>query len=336
MQQGYTARNRIMKFRDYYEVLSVSREASQDEIRKAFRKLARKYHPDVAKEKDTAEEKFKEINEAYEVLGDPEKRKKYDTLGKDWNTPGAGQAGASGHPYGGFSGGPSGAGEYENHYSGTGFSDFFEQMFGAGASTGSGRYSSFSGGQRGNMPIPGQDTHADILVSLDDVVHGTERSVQLKQVNRATGASEMKTSRIRIPKGITEGQLIRCAGLGNPGYNGGAQGDLFLHVRVEKHPDFRIADSDLYYELPLAPWEAVLGAEVSVRSLNGSVKIKIPPAIENGTELRIKGKGLPQGTSGSHGDLYAVIKLLTPTHLSDEERGLWQKLSQTSTFNPRP
>ncbi|BDS07743.1 curved DNA-binding protein [Oceaniferula spumae] len=322
-----------MKFRDYYEVLGVSRDASQDDIRKAFRKLARKYHPDVAKDKDTAEEKFKEVNEAYEVLGDPEKREKYDTLGKDWNNPGAGQAG--GDPYGGFYGAHSGDGGYENHYSGTGFSDFFEQMFGAGASSGGGRYSSFSGGPGGNSPIPGQDAHADILVSLDDVVNGTERSLQLKQVNRATGTSEMKTSRIRIPKGITEGQLIRCAGLGNPGYNGGPPGDLFLHVRVEKHPDFRIVGSDLYHELPLAPWEAVLGAEVSVKSLTGSVKIKIPSGVENGTELRIKGKGLPQGTSGSHGDLYAVIQLVTPSKLTDEEKDLWQQLSKASTFTPR-
>lgn len=310
-----------MNYRDYYEILNVSKSATQDEIRKAFRKLARKYHPDVAKDKKSAEEKFKELNEAYEVLGDPEKRKKYDTLGKDWDHPGAGFQQS---------------GSYEQRYSGTGFSDFFEQMFGAGAHPGQSGFHSFGGGPRGrNTPARGQDSHADILVKLEEVMNGTERTLQLQQVNRATGQSEMKTSKIRIPKGITQGQLIRCAGLGNPGRNGGKPGDLFLHVRLEKHPDFRVIDSDLYYELLLAPWEAVLGAEVTVKSLTGEVRIKIPPLTNHATEFRIKGRGLPTGTSETNGDLYAVVQLAIPEALSEEETKAWQDLARKSSFNPR-
>lgn len=312
-----------MNFRDYYDILGLKKDASHDEVRKAFRKLARKYHPDVAKNKDTAEEKFKELNEAYEVIGDPEKRKKYDALGPDWeNRPQASQQPSSS--------------SYENHFTGTGFSDFFEQMFGAGAAPGAGSFQSSMGGSHSDSPIAGQDAHADILVSLDEVAKGTERSLQLQQVNRSTGTSETKTTRIRIPQGISDGQLIRCAGLGNPGFNGGPAGDLFLHVRLEKHPDFRVIGSDLYYELYLPPWKAVLGAEISVKTLDGSVRIKIPPLIENGSELRVKAKGLPDGAAGSLGDLYAVVHLTTPTSVTEDEKALWQKLADASQENIHP
>jgi curved DNA-binding protein len=312
-----------MNYRDYYEVLGVAREATHDEIRKAFRKLARKYHPDVAEDQDTAEDKFKELNEAYEVLGDPEKRKKYDTLGADWKN--ASQARRQ----------PDASG-YEFHYTGTGFSDFFEELFGAGARPGAGSFQSHAGSPGGEFPVPGQDAHADILVSLDEVVHGTERSLQLQQINRTTGASELKTSRIRIPKGISEGQLIRCAGLGNPGLRGGPAGDLFLHVRLERHPDFRVAGSDLYHELSIAPWEAVLGTQVPVRTMTGSVNIKIPPLTAGGTELRIKGRGLPKDASEATGDLYAVVHLALPASITDEEKALWQKLSDLSSSRSEP
>lgn len=314
-----------MNYRDYYEILDVSKTASQDEIRKAFRKLARKYHPDVAEDKSTAEEKFKELNEAYEVLGDPEKRKKYDALGKDWDKPGAG-----------FQQAKSQGGGFEQHYSGTGFSDFFEQMFGAGARPGPGTFHSFGGDRRGpDTSAAGQDAHADILVRLEEVMNGTERSLQLQQVNRTTGQSELKTSKIRIPKGITEGQLIRCAGLGSPGINGGKAGDLFLHVRLEKHPDFRVSGSDLYYELALAPWEAVLGTEVPVKSLTGEVRIKIPPLTDHATELRIKGRGLPSGSGDTMGNLYAIVRIAIPESISDEETTAWRDLSKISSFDPR-
>ena len=305
-----------MTFRDYYEILGVEKDASQDAIRKAFRKLARKYHPDVAEDKATAEDKFKELNEAYEVLSDPEKRKKYDTLGQDWQ---------SGPPPG------QGGGSYESQYSGTGFSDFFEQMFGAGARPGPGSFHSAFGGdpRRNDVPIPGADAHADILVSLEEALQGTERTLKMEQLDRSTGQRELKTSTVRIPKGITEGQLIRCAGLGNPGHNGGKAGDLFLHVRLEKHPDFRVSGSDLYYDLVLTPWEAVLGTVVPVRSLTGEVHIKIPPLTDQGTELRVKDRGLPGG------DLYAVVRIAIPDQLSPEEKSHWEDLAKTSSFNPR-
>lgn len=311
------------KFRDYYEILGIKKEASHDEVRKAFRKLARKYHPDVAEDKSTAEEKFKELNEAYEVLGDPEKRKKYDSLGPNWQ--GRQSAGPA----------PSDSG-YDYQFNGTGFSDFFEQMFGAGGRPQSSQFRGFSGHPGGgSRVVPGQDTHADILVGLDEVMRGTERSLTLQKVNRETGRRESKTSTIRIPKGIAEGQLIRCAGLGDPGINGGKAGDLFLHVRLEKHPDFRVRGADLYYELALAPWEAVLGAEVSVRTLDGPVKIRVPRDSQPGTEMRIKAKGLPTDAAGVRGDLYAVISLALPEAVDDEEKALWEKLAASSKFDPR-
>ena len=166
-------------------------------------------------------------------------------------------------------------------------------------------------------------------------MHGAERSLQLQQINRSTASSQTKNTKIRIPKGITEGQLIRCAGLGNPGINGGAPGDLFLHVRLEKHPDFRASGSDLRYELPLAPWEAVLGTEVSIKTLTGQVRIKIPPLTDHGTELRIKGRGLPKGSTNSFGHLYAVVSITIPESISTEEQQHWQKLAASSSFNPR-
>ena len=319
-----------MEFLDYYQILDIAKDANQDEIRKKFRKLARKYHPDVAKDEVGAEDKFKEINEAYEVLGDPEKRKKYDALGSNWNQASPPHSQDSYYE-------EASAPEYDNQFTGTGFSDFFEQMFGAGARTDGGHYNRFA--HESIAPMVGRDTHTDILVSLEEVLHGAERTLQLRQINRSTGASEVKSTRIRIPQGITEGQLVRCAGLGNPGINGGTPGDLFLTVRLEKHPYFQVIDSDLYYHLSLSPWEAVLGSEVDVKSLESPVKIKIPPLTESGTELRIKNKGLPIDSIGSssksYGDLYAIIHIKTPTQLSEQETQQWQKLAEISNYNPR-
>ena len=317
-----------VKFRDYYEVLGVERSASQDELRKAFRKLARKFHPDVAEDKSTAEEKFKEINEAYEVLSDPAKRKKYDTLGENWqhmgdfNPPPGGDAGGFGFGQGG------GGFSQDYHFDGTGFSDFFEGLFGRRG----GRSTSGMGGMSGQqMRARGSDIEADILVSLDEVMDGSERSLSFQQ----SGSAPAKTTRIRIPKGIEEGQLIRAAGLGSPGHNGGEPGDLFLRVQLERHPFFRPDGHDLYYELLLAPWEAVLGKTVPVRTLRGSVKIAIPPATEGGTEFRVRGKGLPVGTGGEFGDLYAVTQIAVPESLTDDEKALWEKIATESTFDPR-
>ncbi|MDB4538010.1 DnaJ domain-containing protein [Akkermansiaceae bacterium] len=311
-----------MQFRDYYEVLEINKDASHDDIRKAFRKLARKYHPDVAEDKTTAEDKFKELNEAYEVLGDPEKRKKYDAMGSRPQAAGAGPSASEGN--------------YDYQFDGTGFSNFFEQMFGAGGRPQSSQFRGFSGNPGASMgPMPGQDAHADILVTLDEVVRGTERSLTLQKINRESGRRESKTSTIRIPKGISEGQLIRCAGLGEAGINGGPSGDLFLHVRLEKHPVFRVRGGDLYCELLLAPWEAVLGGEVAVPTLDGPVRIKVPKNAEPGTELRVKGRGLPTDAAGQSGDLYAVIEIALPESVTGDEAALWQKLSDLSSFNPR-
>ena len=172
-------------------------------------------------------------------------------------------------------------------------------------------------------------------MSLHEVVQGAERTLQLQQANRASGAVETKTHRIRIPKGISEEQLIRCAGLGEPGIDGGADGDLFLHVRFEKHPDFRVVRADLYTELPVAPWEAVLGAEVSVRTLEGQVRIKIPPHAQDDTEFRIKGHGLPEGAEGKRGNLLAKLRIKIPPITTDADKKIWQHLADQSSFTPR-
>jgi len=315
-----------MQFQDYYDRLGLKKDASQAEIKKAFRKLARKYHPDIAKDLPDAEEKFKEINEAYEVLSDTEKRKKYDTLGPDWQN--------ARQPHSAQQGAPSG--DYEYQFDGTGFSDFFEQMFGAG---GHPKSSQFRGQPQhhgaGNRAFPGQDVHADILVTLDEVCRGTERSLKQQIHNRQTGQQETKSSTIRIPKGISEGQLIRCASLGETGINGGKNGDLFLHVRLERHPLFQVQGSDLYHEIPLAPWEAVIGAAVEIPTMGSKVKIKIPPSTTPGTELRISGKGLPKDSKGTMGDLYAVVQISIPQSITPAEKELWEKISKLTNHQPR-
>ncbi len=323
-----------MKFRDYYEILGIPRDAGPDEIRKAFRKLARKHHPDVATDKSTAEEKFKEINEAYEVLGDPAKRKKYDALGANWK-----HAGDFGPPPGGdgafrhWDGGGAGEAGGDYHFEGTGFSDFFESFFGSRGSRGpTSRRDRAS--RESKIPRRGRDIESEIMVTLDEVMHGAERSL----VMQATGgpiAGERKTVRIRIPKGVAAGQTIRCAGLGEAGTAGGPPGDLFLSVHLERHPDFRVDDHDLYYELRLAPWEALLGATVPVPTPHGQARIKVPPGTESGTEFRLSGKGLPAGRDGGFGSLFAVARVVAPTSASEEDLIHWKALAANSTFNPR-
>jgi curved DNA-binding protein len=326
-----------VEFKDYYATLGVPRDASEEDIKKSFRKLARQYHPDVAKDKKTAEEKFKEINEAYEVLGDPQKRKKYDELGANWKD------GAGFQPPPGWQDRAShsrdGAQTYEFHFGGTGFSDFFERFFG-----GSGRFG-FPSGEDGfdaqqfsqaRGPARGNDIEGDILVTLEEVMNGSVRTISLQRVNPATGQTETHNFKVRIPAGVQEGQIIRVPGKGEEGASGGEQGDLYLRVRLAAHPDFRVRGADLYYDLDLAPWEAVLGATASVPTLDGRVNVRIPPGTNNGQQLRVRGRGLPNGQSGGErGDLYAVVNVQLPQQLSDEERALWEKLSRVSRFNPR-
>ena len=318
-----------VKFRDYYEVLGIERTASQDEIRKAFRKLARQHHPDVAANKATAEEKFKEINEAYEVLGDPEKRKKYDQLGEHWQHAGDFAGGGGGGAFWPESGAEDSGGQW--HFEGTGFSDFFENFFGSRATRG-GFAAHGPGGAKSTAKRRGRDIESEILVTLDEAMNGSERSLVIQPQSRG---GERQTVTIRIPKGITEGQVIRAAGLGEPGQGGGPPGDLFLQVRLERHPYFRAEGHDLFYELRLAPWEGVLGATVPVRTPHGETKIKVPAGTEQGTEFRLAGKGLPKGKTGAFGDLFAVAQIVMPVHSSEEERRHWQALADTSKFNPR-
>lgn len=323
-----------VEFKDYYKILGVARDADQEAIRKAFRKLARQHHPDVAKDKKRAEEKFKEINEANEVLGDPEKRKKYDTLGANWNRPQPppGWQGGAGHR--GGPGAPD-AEDFEFRFGGTGFSDFFEQFFGGRANgQGDEGFRDAFNRSRRSGPMRGGDIEGDILVNLHEAAQGSVRTVSFERVNRQTGKTVSENFRVRIPIGVREGQTIRIAGKGEEGANGGAAGDLLLRVRLAQHPDFQVQGADLLYELELAPWEAVLGTTVPIPTLEGAVSVKVPPGANPGQKLRVRGKGLP-GSGGARGDLYATVSVRMPTELDDKERILWEELGKHSKFNPR-
>ena len=306
------------QYKDYYQSLGVPRTATADELKKSFRKLAREFHPDVAKDKKRAEEKFKEINEAYEVLSDPDKRKKYYELGANW------KSGAEFRPppgHGGFGGGqPFGragrGGGVEFEFGGTGFSDFFEQMFGANRRGGG------MGGRGGfadeEMAEPSRDIEGDILVTLEEAKRGSLRTVTVRHENRTD------SHQVKIPAGITEGQKLRIAGRGEGG------GDLYLRVRLARHPDFEVDGHNLIYELELAPWEAALGAEIAVPTLDGQVNIKIPAGTASGQKLRVRGRGL-----GKTGDLLVATKIVVPGTITDAQKKLWEQLAKESKFNPR-
>jgi curved DNA-binding protein len=313
-----------VKYKDYYEILGLARGASADDVKKAYRKLARKFHPDVSKEQD-AEEKFKEINEAYQTLSDEEKRAAYDQLGRhrpgeefrpppDWGE----RFGARG----GF-----GGAQYEEFD----LSDLFEQFGMAGARAGRG-----TGGGR-TFSMPGQDYEVVANISLEDAARGTEvalETVATEIGDDGTPRRVPRTVRIRVPKGATDGQRLRVAGKGGPGIGGGAPGDLYLDIRLQPHPLFKAVDHDLYVEVPLAPWEAVLGADVEVPTLDGRVKMNVRPGSRAGQKLRLAGKGLPK-VKGGHGDLYCVLQVVTPSVLSDREKALYEELARISNFDPR-
>jgi curved DNA-binding protein len=319
-----------VEFKDYYDVLGVPRTATDVEIKKAFRKLAHKYHPDVAKDKRTAEEKFKEINEANEVLSDPEKRRKYDELGANWNHPERQTA----PPTEGFGGGPGQGAEF--HFDGTGFSDFFEQFFGSRGRPFGGGFgrTGENGEERETFTQRGQDIEGDILVTLDEVLRGSTRIIRLQRIDPNTGQSTTQTLRVKIPPGVREGQLIRVGGKGQEGIGRGGSGDLYLRVKFAQHPDFRVRGADLYYDLDLAPWEAVLGATVHIPTLDGTVSLKIPPGTTAEKQFRLRGKGLPT-VDGTRGDLYAVVSIEVPPRLTPEQKALWEQLAAKSAFNPR-
>ena len=306
-----------VQYKDYYQSLGVPRTASADEIKKSFRKLAREFHPDVARDKKKAEEKFKEINEAYEVLGDAEKRKKYDELGANWKSgaefrppPGAGGFGGGQT----FRGGRGGGSEFE--FGGTGFSDFFEQMFGSRMRGGG--FSGHPGFAGVPMEEPSRDIEGDIMVTLEEAKRGSVRTVTVRRENRTD------SHQVKIPAGITGGQKLRVAGRGEHG------GDLYLRIRLARHPDFEVDGHNLIYELELAPWEAALGAEIAVPTLDGKVNIKIPAGTASGQKLRVRGRGL-----GKTGDLLVATKIVVPDKISSEARKLWEQLAHESKFNPR-
>lgn len=325
-----------VEFKDYYTTLGVSREATPDEIKKAFRKLARMHHPDVAKDKAASDTKFKEINEANEVLSDPEKRRKYDRLGANWQAyegagapPPGGPHDAQGFPRAQRATGADGQ-EYEFHFGGsTGFSDFFEQYFGTRHGGGFAEHHGMGGAQAG------ADTEADLMVSLEETILGGERMIRLQRMDPATGKPVTSTIRLKIPIGVRDGQRLRTAGHGGPGIGGAAAGDLYLRVRLAAHPDYTVEGDDLHYELSLAPWEAMLGKSVEVPLPGGRrAKLKVPPATNAGRRFRLRGLGLPN-RDGSKGDLYALVAIEMPPSASDEERALWEKLATVSNFNPR-
>lgn len=319
-----------MDFKDYYNALGVKRDANEAEIKQAFRKLARTYHPDVAKNKKEAEEKFKEINEAYEVLSDPEKRRRYDELGADWQNAGAPRSGGGG----GYR--RRGPAEDFNFGGSTGFSDFFEQFFGRGRRSGGGFGDVFNGGRGGagdamGFAQRGGDIEGDILVSLDEALHGSTRTISLQRKNPSSGRTDTDTIKVRIPAGMQDGQTVRVRGKGGHGFGGGEPGDLLLRVRLAAHPDFRASGADLYYDLELGPWDCVLGTEATVPVLGGSrVKVRIPPGTNNGQQFRVRAHGLPKGKDGERGDFYVVVSVQMPTEITNEERTLWEQLKQVS------
>ena len=326
-----------MEFRDYYKVLGVERTASADQIRKAYRRLAHKYHPDVSKEAN-AEARFKEMQEAYEVLKDPEKRAAYDQLGSQWKAgeqfrpppdwgsgfefsgDGRARAGRSR----GRGAGPRGFGAGEDGGLGEqGFSEFFSSLFGGG--------SPFAAeGRR-----PGRDHHARIEIDLEEAFRGTTRMLELKRPElKPDGTLELRnhTVRVTIPPGVTTGQLIRLAGQGEPASGRGSAGDLYLETHIRPHRLFQLDGRDVTLTLPVAPWEAALGASVTVPTLGGPVEVQIPPGSQSGQKLRLRGRGLPGKPAG---DQFAQLKLVLPPGTSPEAKALYEEMRRKLKFDPR-
>ncbi len=311
-----------MEFRDYYEIMGVDRNATQDEIKRAYRKLARKYHPDISKEPD-AEARFKEMGEAYEVLKDPEKRAAYDRLGKnykagqDFTPPPGWDAGFE------FSGGGFGDGADAGA-----FSDFFESLFGRGGFTG-------ARARAGGFDVRGQDHHAKIVIDIEDAIHGASRTITL-QVPEVDSQGHVytrqRTLNVNIPKGVKQGQQIRLAGQGAPGIGQGGTGDLYLEIEFRPHSFYRVEGRDIYLELPVTPWEAALGSTVKVPTPTGIVEMKIPAGSASGRKMRLKGRGIP---GKNPGDFYVVLKVSLPQADSDKAKALYEEMKKELDFNPR-
>ncbi|MBS0336901.1 MAG: DnaJ domain-containing protein [Proteobacteria bacterium] len=306
-----------MKYKDYYEILGVPRDADDDAIKKAYRKLAHKYHPDVSKD-PAGEEKFKEIAEAYATLKDADKRAAYDRLGShspgqdfqpppDWGTQ---------------------YGEQDLRFEDIDLSDLLAGLAG-GRQRGAGR--------RGTMAMPGEDYEVTARISLEDAYAGTLVDLNLSVPEYDANGRLHRVPRVfkaRIPKGATHGQRLRLRGKGGKGFHGGRDGDLYLNIELVPHALFRPSGHDLYLDLPLAPWEAALGATVAVPTLAGTVHLKVPAGTAAGSKLRLSGRGLPT-PHGKPGDLYAIAQIAVPPKLSEAERELFQKLAAGSTFDPR-
>lgn len=309
-----------VSYQDYYKLLGVDKSAKTEEISRAFKKLARKYHPDLNPNNKEAEEKFKQINEAYEVLKDPEKRKLYDQLGHNWQH---GQQFSGQHDFGG------------NHFNfdaggfggNTDFSDFFESIFGGRGRSGGNTFGSDPFGGFGQRPRRGRDVEAELPLSLAEVQKGGKRQVTLQMPDGP------KTLEINVPAGIKDGAKLRLSGQGDPAPGGGPAGDLFLRIRYLPNSIFKVDGNNLHAELPISPWEGVLGAKVEAPTLEGHVELAIPTGTSSGKKFRLRGKGM--GAPGKRGDLIIKVMIDVPGALTDEEKELWTKLSRISTFAPR-
>jgi len=317
-----------VQFQDYYEILGVPRAASEEEINRAYRKLARQYHPDVNKSPD-APDKFKRVNEAYEVLHDPEKRKRYDHLGPSW------QQGQGFTP-------PPGYENVEVHFGGpegeADFSEFFRSVFGdmSGLGAGFGTRSRRRGAE-GVWRRRGSDHEAEIELSLEEAAHGATKAIELETLEpggNGVARPGHKTYQVTVPPGVSNGSRIRLAGQGGQGADGGGAGDLYLRVRLKPDRRFHVEGHNLRTSVDVAPWEAALGAEVQVPTLEGVATVKVPPGTSSGQSLRLRGKGLPR-RSGQAGDLLATLRIVVPKTLSPRERNLFEQLSRESSFRPR-
>ena len=328
-----------VQFKDYYETLGVDRNATPDEIRKAYRKLARKFHPDLNPNNKEAEARFKEINEAHEVLSHPENRKKYDALGANW------RAGQPFEPPPGYKEayGPGGFRSYtwttgdgeEVEFGGTGFSDFFETFFGRGfRQAGRGAEGPFHQAGTAYRSQRGQDIEGDLMITIEEAFRGGKKTISLRNTNPRTRQTRTETYEVKIPAGVTPGTRVRLGGRGEPGAGQGPAGDLYLRIHIAPDPDFRLEEEGLIFDLDLSPWEAVLGADVTIPVFGRSLKIKIPPGSQNGQKMRIRGQGFPV-KSGVQEDLFIVLHIEVPSNLSANERAKWEELKTVSKFNPR-
>lgn len=316
-----------VEYKDYYKLLGVARSATKDEISKAFKKLARKYHPDLNPDNRDAEVKFKEINEAYEVLKDAEKRKLYDQLGPNWQQGQQFQNFNGQQGFGNFQGNFAGADFSGTNFGGSGFSDFFENFFGSGAG--------FESGSFGNTHAPrsrkGRDIESELSLNLEEAYKGGKKSITLQEPGAAP-----KLLEVNIPAGVKEGARIRLSGQGQPGIGKGKAGDLILRLHIVDHPVFELDGNNVIYDLALAPWEAALGIKTRVPTLDGEVDLSIPAGAGSGMKLRLRGRGL--GSAGDRegkGDQLVRIAVKSPKNLSQEEKSLWEQLAEISTFKAR-